>query len=168
MPFPERVFLPSLHKPVHSFSLSEFIWVSTFIKLPLISQTLALLGDFPANYQSIMHFICHYTYLRLGFVFWFLTYLSAFPEKSSSILLHEQDILKVKVLVTQSCPTLCNPMDCSLPGSSVHGISQRRILECVAIPFPRESNPCLPHCRQILYSPSHQGSPCILCTWEQQ
>ena len=28
----------------------------------------------------------------------------------------------VKVLIAQSCPTLCNPMDCSLPGSSVHGI----------------------------------------------
>ena len=33
----------------------------------------------------------------------------------------------------QSCPTLCHPMDCSLPGSSVHGISQARILEYVAI-----------------------------------
>ena len=35
----------------------------------------------------------------------------------------------------QSCPTLCDPMDCSLPGSSVHGILQARILEWVAIPF---------------------------------
>ena len=34
------------------------------------------------------------------------------------------------MLVTQSCPTPCNPMDCSLPGSSVHGIPQARILEC--------------------------------------
>ena len=33
------------------------------------------------------------------------------------------------MLVTQSCPTPCNPMDCSLPGSSVHGIPQARILE---------------------------------------
>ena len=40
-------------------------------------------------------------------------------------------------LVAQSCPTLCNPMDCSPPGSSVHGISQARILEWVAIPFFR-------------------------------
>ena len=40
---------------------------------------------------------------------------------------------KVKVLVTQSCPTLCNPMDCSPPGSSVHGILQARTLEWVAI-----------------------------------
>ena len=40
------------------------------------------------------------------------------------------------VKVTQSCPTLCNPMDYSLPGSSVHGILQARILEWVAMPPP--------------------------------
>ena len=39
--------------------------------------------------------------------------------------------------VAQSCPILCNPMDCSLPGSSVHGILQARMLEWVAIPFYR-------------------------------
>ena len=47
----------------------------------------------------------------------------------------------VKVLVAPSCPTLCNPMDCSPPGSSVHGISQARILEWVAMSFSRGSSP---------------------------
>ena len=42
--------------------------------------------------------------------------------------------------VTQSCPTLCNSMDCSLPGSSVNGIFQIRILEWVAISFFRRSS----------------------------
>ena len=42
---------------------------------------------------------------------------------------------RLKVLVTQSCLTLCDPMDCSPPGSSVHGISQAKILEWVAILF---------------------------------
>ena len=37
--------------------------------------------------------------------------------------------------VAQSCPTLCNPMECSLPGSSIHGIFQARVLEWVAIAF---------------------------------
>ena len=41
----------------------------------------------------------------------------------------------VCVLVIQSCLTFCNPMDCSPPGSSVHGILQARIQERVAIPF---------------------------------
>ena len=40
-------------------------------------------------------------------------------------------------LVVKSCPTLCSRMDCILSGSSVHGISQARILECVAMPFSR-------------------------------
>ena len=44
--------------------------------------------------------------------------------------------MKVKVLVAQSSLTLCNPMGCSLSGFSVHGISQARILEWVAIPQP--------------------------------
>ena len=70
------------------------------------------------------------------------------------------DSKKVKVLVAQSCPALCNPMDCSPPGSSVHGILQARRLEWVAMPFSRGSslprdrtqglNPGLSHCRQIL------------------
>ena len=47
---------------------------------------------------------------------------------------------KVKVLVAQSCPTLCDPMDCSPPGSSFHGSLQERILEWVAIPFYRGSS----------------------------
>ena len=42
--------------------------------------------------------------------------------------------------VTQSCPTLCDPMDCSLPGSSVHGILQERILEWVALASSRGSS----------------------------
>ena len=68
-------------------------------------------------------------------------------------------------LVTQSCSTLCDPVDCSLPGFSVHGISQTRILEWVAISFSRESSwprsqthiscaSCIG--RQILYQLSHQ------------
>ena len=43
----------------------------------------------------------------------------------------------VCVLVAQSCPTLSDPMDCSPPGSFVHGIFQARILEWIAIPFSR-------------------------------
>ena len=42
--------------------------------------------------------------------------------------------------VAQSCPTLCNPMDCSPAGSSIHGIFQARVLDWVAISFPRGSS----------------------------
>ena len=73
--------------------------------------------------------------------------------------------MKVKVLVAQLCLTLCDPVDCSQPGFSVHSIFQARILEWVAISFSRGifptqgSNPGLPHCRQIIYHLSHQGYP---------
>ena len=46
----------------------------------------------------------------------------------------------VLCLAAQSCPTLCDPMDCSLSGSSVHGILQARILERVAMPSSRGSS----------------------------
>ena len=42
--------------------------------------------------------------------------------------------------VTQSCPTLCDPIDYSLSGSSIHGVFQARILEWVAISFSRSSS----------------------------
>ena len=48
--------------------------------------------------------------------------------------------VKVKVLVAQSYVTLCDPVDCSLPGSSVPGILQARILERVAVSFSRGSS----------------------------
>ena len=48
--------------------------------------------------------------------------------------------ISVKVLVTQSCLTIYNPMDCSPPGSSAHGIFQARILEWVAISYSRGSS----------------------------
>ena len=66
----------------------------------------------------------------------------------------------------QSCPTHCNPMDCSPWGSSLHGILQARILERVVMPSSRGSswipgglNSALLHCSEILYHLSHQGSP---------
>ena len=76
---------------------------------------------------------------------------------------------EVIVLVTQLCPTLCDPMDFSPPASSVPEILQARILEWVAISLcrgssqPRVSDSDLLHCRKILYFLSHQGSP--WCYW---
>ena len=45
---------------------------------------------------------------------------------------------QLTVKIAQLCPTLCGPMDCSLPGSSVHGIFQVIVLEWIAISFSRE------------------------------
>ena len=73
----------------------------------------------------------------------------------------------VLCLVAQSCPTLCNPMEHSPPGSSVHGDSPGKNtgVGCHALLqgiFPTQgSNPGLLHCRWILYQLSHQGSPSL-------
>ena len=77
-------------------------------------------------------------------------------------------ICVVRCLVAQSCPTLCNPMDCSPPGSSVHGGSPGKTIgvgwhSLHQGIFPTQGlNPSLPYCRHILYHLSHQGSPRIL------
>ena len=75
--------------------------------------------------------------------------------------------IHVLCLVAQSCLTLCDPMDCSPPGSSVHwdspgkntGVGCHALLQGI---FPTQGlNLGLPHCRWILYRLSHQGSPRI-------
>ena len=75
------------------------------------------------------------------------------------------------VLVAQSCPTLCNPMDYSSPGSSAHGIVQVRILGvgCHSLfqgIFPNQGlNLGLLYCRQILYHLKPLGKPILKCTF---
>ena len=75
-------------------------------------------------------------------------------------------VFRAKLL--QLCPTLWDPMDCSLPGSSVHGISQARILEWIAmLSFRGSSQPrdqthvfyCLPHWQADSLPQRHLGSP---------
>ena len=51
-----------------------------------------------------------------------------------------KNVVIVSVLVAQSCPTLGNPMDCSSPGSSIHGILHARLLGWVAIRLSRGSS----------------------------
>ena len=62
------------------------------------------------------------------------------PARSRSVFLsHTEKGMKGEREVAQSCPTVCNPMDCGLPGSSVYGIFQAGILERIAISFSRRS-----------------------------
>ena len=85
-------------------------------------------------------------------------------------IIYKSDILLILLLclAAQSCLTLCNPMDCCPPGSSVHGesLGKNTKVGCHTLLqriFPTQgSNPGLPHCRQILYHLSYQGSPLLL------
>ena len=73
--------------------------------------------------------------------------------------------------VAQLCLTLSNPMDCSPPGSSIHGMFQAKntgvgchfLLQEMFL--TQGLNPGLPHCRQTLYHLSHQGSPPGMLFW---
>ena len=89
----------------------------------------------------------------LIFVFWMLIFKPGFSlsfftfikklfsfSSLSSIRVVSSAYLKVKIEVAQLCLTLHGPMDCSLPGSSAHGIFQARVLEWVAISFSRGSS----------------------------
>ena len=71
-------------------------------------------------------------------------------------------------LVTQPCPTLFDPRDCTLPDSSVHGILQARILEIIPtpgdLPDPGISNRGLLHCKWILHQLGYQES---LLYWQK-
>ena len=75
---------------------------------------------------------------------------------------------------SQSCPTLCNSIDCHLPGSSVHGTLQARILEWVAIfssgdlpdPGTELMSPASPTLQAESLPLSHRGSPLLLLSCE--
>ena len=88
---------------------------------------------------------------------------SSWGETAAGTSGQEPDPTACRRLTTaQSCPTLCDPVDCSPPGSSVHGILQAGILQWVSISSPRGSpRPRDQACvfctgRQVLYHLSHQ------------
>ena len=91
-----------------------------------------------------------------------------YPSADSCNHHHNQDTEPLCVLVAQSCPTLCDPMACSPPGTSVHGDSPGKNtgVDCHSLLqgiFPTQGlNPGPPHCRRILYHLSHKGNPRIL------
>ena len=118
---------------------------------------------FPFSYS------CSFSEFIFGFVFYLNRFLESNTLHKVPLLLFgaslvAQMVKKVKVLVTQSCPTLCDPMDWRPPGSSVHGILQARILEWVAIPFSRGSSWPRNQIQvsHILYCLSHLGSPLVV------
>jgi len=92
--------------------------------------------------------------------------LESFPFMQTQCTREISDF--VLCLIAQPCPTVCDPMDCSPPGTSVHGDSPGKntgvgchfLLQWI---FPTQgSNPGLQCCRQILYCLSHQGNPRVL------
>ena len=121
--------------------MPETGWLNeTLIELEARMAKISVPADSPPGESSLLAFDGH------------LCALSSHRVRDNSLV----PPLKSESEVAQSCPTLCDPMDCSLPGSSLHGILQARVLEWVAISFSRGifptqgSNPGLLHSRQTL------------------
>ena len=74
-------------------------------------------------------------------VFWMLSFKPTFSLSSFTFIkrLFAAAAAAAAAMSLQSCPTLSNAMDCSLPGSSIHGIFQARVLEWVAVAFFEEA-----------------------------
>ena len=87
------------------------------------------------------------------------------PLERREILAHATTWMKLKDTeseseVAQSCPTLCDPMDCSLPGFSDHGIFQARVPEWVAISFSKDlPNPGIEHGSPMLQADALPSEP---------
>ena len=89
------------------------------------------------------------------------------PGKNTRVGCHFL-LQRVESEITQSCPTLSNPMDCSLPGFSVHGIFQARVLEWVAIAFS-EWKFLLTKNSQALGTVKCNGAKCrVLGVWQTE
>ena len=111
---------------------------------------------------------CIVTEAEIDMLFWNSLAFSIIQQMLAIWSLVSQPFLSPACLLVvspaQSCLTLCDPMDCSPPGSFVHAILQARILEWISIPFSRGSSWSrdrilgLLHCRQVLFCLSHQGS----------
>ena len=124
---------PCLWQPPVCSLIHELGWLFLFVCLFILNS----------------HFKCDHISFVFFFFFWIIS-LKVIPS--------------VLVLVTQSCPTLCNPHRL-LPASLLcpwDSPGKNTAVDCHALLqeiFPTQwSNPCLQHCRQILYCLSHQGS----------
>ena len=133
-----------------------------------ISNLLLLLGCLPVSQLKSLHNFQSSSSLKDGKPISF----PSSPMKIPTLLIRSSTLkfsfVVVLCLVTQSCLMFCDLMDCSPPGSSVHGDSPGKnigegfhaLLQGI---FPTQgSSPDLPNCKQILYHLSHRGSPRLL------
>ena len=137
-----------------------------------------------SSWQILEQFLIHWILFpfrgdqRTGWVGISRRFLSGFDKQNSPQPLSHLPIpcdenvcvcvcVCVCVWVAQSCPTLCNPMDYSLPGSSVHGILQARILEWVAISFPRICRICINEEEFCYWKPLKFGGGGVICRCPQ-
>ena len=150
----------------HWYSLSCFFFLFSILLLVVYSKY----SQF--SFNLVLHHSTSFPLCFIGIAFWnerilFLNAIIWHLQGASALscFTRQGGWYELSCEVDQSCPILCNPMDCILSGSSIHGIFQARVLEWVAISFSRGIfltqglNPGLPHCRLTLYHLSYQKSP---------
>ena len=122
---------------VLDFKEKKFLWVPEKMRLFIRKKLLI---------REKVRFITHFNIKLYSKINWrniCKTFVLLFSRETKPIGFREKECVLRKVKwseVAQSCPTLCNPMDCSPPGSPIHGILQARTLEWVAISFSRGSS----------------------------
>ena len=112
------------------------------LKVPLTSIFQKLIDIFNLVLSSHLFHLSYELTLLIFFIHHHILVFTRRGHIQSYLIdfLSEFSLTRKKVLVSQSCPTLCDPMDCSPPGSFVHEISQVRILEWVATASSRGSS----------------------------
>ena len=112
-------------------NLRFFIWCfSCFLRQAYIAMNFSLSTAF-TEFHKFWIVVLSLSFVSMNiFTSFFIYSLISWLFRSMLFSLHE---VKWRSEVAQSCPTLCDPMDCSLPGSLVHGIFQARVLEWDAI-----------------------------------
>ena len=140
---PTPVFFPGeSHGPRSLVSCSQWGYKSQTQVSDPASSMHATFSPVPMEGGILPFPECHMVEIiqYVGFSHWFLSLSSMLLRSLHVFLWLDRSFLVVKSESAQSCPTLLDPMDCSPPGSSVHGILQARILEWVAISFSRGSS----------------------------
>ena len=138
--------------------INRCIYVCTCMYVQFFIQKIDRMSDIQAQASDVSR--------SRWFISWRRTRILKNQAWTKSLPVHAS-CMHAKLL--QSCLTLCDPIDCSPPGSSVHGISQARTLEWISFPFSKGSSPPrdqtqVSYCRWILYQLNHQGSPFISIT----
>ena len=121
---------------LHYWQFLSFIGRLRLFTFNVISDPFGFKFTTSPNVFPIHHFLCSFLFLALCIEYTWCCY---------SFLFHLYIVInfyksQCESEVAQSCPTLCDPVDCSLPGFSIHGILQARVLEWVAISFSRGSS----------------------------
>ena len=136
-----HLLFPVLHTFRFGWSLFEFIAITHTHKHILYVYTYTHI-----YYKTLRNIYMYtYTYIYIHIYMYTYAYICIYTHIYICTYIHTYIMFRVYMcmqvcLVAQSCRTLCNPMDCSWPSSSVHEISQTRILEWVAISFSKGSS----------------------------